>query len=56
MYGMNTTLNASAAVMTSSGLAYVGLNIGATLLTVLGVALICVALVALFRPDSKARP
>jgi hypothetical protein len=56
MYGMNSTLSASGAVLTSSGLAFVGLNIAAAMLTVLGVMLICMALFGLFRPNCKARP
>ncbi len=56
MYGMNSTLPASGAALASSGLAYTGLNVGSTLLTALGVMLIGVALLALFRRDSKVRP
>lgn len=50
MYGMNTMLPASGAA-----LAYTGLNIGAGLLTALGVILIGVALVALVALVSLAR-
>lgn len=51
MYGMNTAVPASGAA-----LAYSGLNLGADLLTALGVLLIGVALVALARRNSATRP
>jgi hypothetical protein len=56
MYGMNATLPASGAALAATGLAYTGLNIGAALLTALGVMLIGMALLALIRRDSKVRP
>jgi hypothetical protein len=51
MYGMNTTLPA-----TGAALAYTGLNIGAGLLTALGILLIGVAMIALIRRNPAARP
>jgi hypothetical protein len=51
MYGMKATLPTSGAA-----LAYTGLNVGAGLLTALGIMLIGVALLALARPGSKVRP
>ncbi|WP_426998427.1 hypothetical protein [Pseudarthrobacter sp. N5] len=48
---MNATIPASGAA-----LAYTGLNVGAGLLTALGVLLIGVALMALARRGSKVRP
>lgn len=56
MYGMNAALPASGAALATTGLAYTGLDAGAALLTALGVMLIGVALLALVRRDSKARP
>ncbi|MHA7210401.1 hypothetical protein [Arthrobacter sp. MDT1-65] len=53
---MNSTITASGAALTSTGLAFTGLNIGAGLLTAFGMVLIGVALLALFRPDGKVRP
>jgi hypothetical protein len=51
MYGMNTTLPASGAA-----LAYTGLNVGAGVLTALGILLIGMALIALVRRHPAARP
>lgn len=51
MYGMNATLPASGAA-----LAYTGLNLGAGLLTGLGVMLIGLALLALTHRNPTARP
>jgi len=51
MYGMNITVPASGAA-----LAYVGLNVSAGILTTLGVLLVGVAIVALFRRNPEARP
>jgi hypothetical protein len=51
MYGMNTAIPASGAA-----LAYTGLNVGAGLLTALGILLIGVALIALVRRSPSARP
>jgi F0F1-type ATP synthase membrane subunit c/vacuolar-type H+-ATPase subunit K len=51
MYGMNTAIPASGAA-----LAYTGLNVGAGLLTALGILLIGVALIALVRRNPSARP
>ena len=51
MYGMNTAVPASGAA-----LAYTGLNVGAGLLTALGVMLIGVALLSLLRRESKVKP
>jgi LPXTG-motif cell wall-anchored protein len=51
MYGMNTAIPASGAA-----LAYTGLNIGAGLLTALGILLIGAAMIALVRRNPAARP
>ncbi|MCU1532831.1 MAG: hypothetical protein JWO49_2402 [Arthrobacter sp.] len=51
MYGMNAGIPVSGAA-----LAYTGLNVGAGLLTALGIILIGVALVALARRSPTARP
>lgn len=51
MYGMTTTIPASGAA-----LAYTGLNVGANVLTALGVLLIGAALVALVRRNPAERP
>ncbi len=51
MYGMNTMVPASGAA-----LAYTGLNVGAGVLTALGILLIGAALIALVRPHRKVRP
>jgi LPXTG-motif cell wall-anchored protein len=51
MYGMKASLPASGAA-----LAYTGLDMGASLLTALGIVLIGVALLALGRRDSEVRP
>ncbi|WP_175417138.1 hypothetical protein [Arthrobacter sp. 24S4-2] len=53
MYGMNAALPASG---TGAALAYTGLNVGAGLLTALGIMLIGVAFLALARPGGKVRP
>ena len=53
MYGMNAAMPASGA---GAALAYTGLNVGAGLLTALGITLIGVALLALARPGGKVRP
>jgi hypothetical protein len=51
MYGMNTAVPASGAA-----LAYTGLNIGAGLLTALGILFLGAALVALVRRNPATRP
>lgn len=51
MYGMNTAVPASGAA-----LAYTGLNVGAGLLTAMGIMLIGVALLALVRRSPNVRP
>lgn len=51
MYGMNTAIPASGAAF-----AYTGLNLGAGLLTALGIMLIGAALVSLVRRNPAARP
>ncbi len=51
MYGMNASIPASGAA-----LAYTGLNVGAGMLTALGIMLIGVALIALVRRNPAARP
>ena len=51
MYGMNTSIPASGAA-----LAYTGLNVGAGLLTALGIMLIGSAMIALVRRNPAARP
>jgi hypothetical protein len=51
MYAMNTAIPASGAA-----LAYTGLNIGAGLLTALGILLIGAAMIALVRRNPAARP
>ena len=56
MYGMNATVPAAGAALAVTGLAYTGLDVGAAVLTALGVMLIGVALLALLRRDSKVRP
>jgi hypothetical protein len=53
MYGMNAAMPASRA---GAALAYTGLNVGAGLLTALGIMLIGVALLALARRSGKIRP
>ncbi|MET1086955.1 MAG: hypothetical protein ABWY04_07525 [Arthrobacter sp.] len=52
MYGVNTSIPASGA----AALAYTGLNVGAGILTALGILLIGVALTALVRPSPAPRP
>ena len=51
MYGMNTSIPASGAA-----LAYTGLNVGAGLLTALGIMLVGVALIAYSRRNPATRP
>lgn len=51
MYGMNSSLPA-----TATGLAYTGLNAGAAVLTAIGLFLMGVALIALVWPNGKVRP
>ena len=51
MYGMNASIPASGAA-----LAYTGLNVGAGILTALGIMLIGVALIALVRRNPATRP
>jgi hypothetical protein len=53
MYGMNAALPASG---TGAALAYTGLNVGAGLLTALGIMLIGAAFLALARRGGKVRP
>jgi hypothetical protein len=53
MYGMNAAMPASGA---GAALAYTGLNVGAGLLTALGILLFGVALLALARRSGKIRP
>ena len=52
MYGMTTAIPATGA----AALAYTGLNVGSSLLTALGVALIGVALLTLLRRESNVKP
>ncbi|MDQ0824646.1 putative oligopeptide transporter (OPT) family protein [Arthrobacter sp. B2I5] len=52
MYGMTATIPATGA----AALAYTGLNVGSSLLTALGTALIGVALLSLLRKGSKVKP
>ena len=53
MYGMNAAMPASGA---GAALAYTGLNVGAGLLTALGIMLIGTGLLALARRSGKVRP
>jgi hypothetical protein len=53
MYGMNAAMPASGA---GAALAYTGLNVGAGLLTGLGIMLIGAGLLALARRSGKVRP
>lgn len=56
MYGMDSILPLTGAALMTGGIAFISLNISVWVLTILGLTLIGIALVELFRPDGKTRP